>query len=836
MCSLFLILHADSTKLEPVTLQLQWKHQFEFAGFYAAKEMGFYEDIGLDVEFLEFKENTSIVDEVLSSNADYGLSYSSIIADYLNGKPIIMLANFFKQSPLVLIVQEDIKTLYDLKNKKVMGLANNIHNITLYTMLSKFGITGDNIKTTPPSFSIKEFRNKEVDAMSAFITNEPHELNEAGVKYNIFDPLAYGSKYYDANLFTSEEELKNHPQRVRKFRDASIKGWHYALKHKKQVIELIKRKYNSQNRSRKALAFEAQQIEHIMLTNVYDIGSIDINRLETIADTFKDSGFIQQKTYRDLKNFVYDLPSNGLKFNRHELAFLKERQAVIMCIDPNWMPFESIVNSKYVGINADFIKKIETRLGIPFKIFNTQTWSDSIEAIKQKKCDILSLAMPTGERERYLHFSTPYIESPLVIVAKTDKHNVLDITLLENKKIAVVKDYTLIDIIKNRYPNLHIIEVNSVEEGLKKVANSDVYGFAGSSVAIEYYFQQGDYEALKTIAHFDEKLSLGLAVQRDNNMLFYILQKVVLTLTNEEKESILKKWLNIKYEKTLDYTLIFQLMMVMLFIVTIGTIRHFTMKKLNKKLTKQMQAELKHSQDKDKIIFDQNKLAAMGEMIENIAHQWRQPLSQINSSVLVLDGLLQQKNIQDSEIEEKLQEIESLTLYLSSTIDDFKNFFSPTKKREVFKLSDILLKTVAIIQPTLKHNNILLQLPYDDNITSMGYPNELQQAILVIINNAKDVFLSNATTDAKITITTKQEQKYFTIFICDNAGGINKDIIDKIFDSRFSTKRSSESMGIGLYISKMIIETSMKGSLSVYNNKEGACFTIRLPYDITKSI
>ena len=137
---LHLSLYAKNESLEKVTLQLQWKHQFEFAGFYAAKEKGFYADAGLDVTFVEFDKNTNITDEVLKGNAQYGLTYSSIIAEYLENKPLVLLANFFKQSPLVLVTQKDIKTPAELKGKKVMGLSDSIHDITLLTMLEKFNV------------------------------------------------------------------------------------------------------------------------------------------------------------------------------------------------------------------------------------------------------------------------------------------------------------------------------------------------------------------------------------------------------------------------------------------------------------------------------------------------------------------------------------------------------------------------------------------------------------------------------------------------------------------------------------------------------------------------
>ncbi len=188
--------NSDFSNLEKIKLQLQWEHQFEFAGFYAAKEKGFYKDEGLDVEFIEFDPKKNIVDEVINKNADYGLTYSALIADYMNGKPLIFVANFFKQSPLVLVTQKDILTPLDLKNKKIMGLLDSSHKQIFLTMLDKFNVTKNDFRNVPREFGIESFITKKVDALSVFTTNEIYTLDKLGVKYNILDPAAFGTKSF----------------------------------------------------------------------------------------------------------------------------------------------------------------------------------------------------------------------------------------------------------------------------------------------------------------------------------------------------------------------------------------------------------------------------------------------------------------------------------------------------------------------------------------------------------------------------------------------------------------------------------------------------------------
>ena len=225
--------------------------------------------------------------------------------------------------------------------------------------------------------------------------------------------------------------------------------------------------------------------------------------------------------------------------------------------------------------------------------------------------------------------------------------------------------------------------------------------------------------------------------------------------------------------------------------------------------------------------FEASKIASMGEMLENIAHQWRQPLSQINSAVYNLDDILFKNKIQNLEIETKLVEIESLTQYMSNTINDFKNFYSKKQESVMFSLEDVLLKTINIIKPTLNSYDILIEYDMISDAKLVGFPSELQQAVLVVLNNAKDAFLSNKTDKAKINIITKEDDKHYIISICNNAGRIDENILDKVFEPYFTTKHKAQGTGLGLYISRMMIE-STNGTINLENTDDGVCFLINL--------
>ncbi|MFW2600737.1 ATP-binding protein [Aliarcobacter butzleri] len=250
---------------------------------------------------------------------------------------------------------------------------------------------------------------------------------------------------------------------------------------------------------------------------------------------------------------------------------------------------------------------------------------------------------------------------------------------------------------------------------------------------------------------------------------------------------------------------------------------------LNSSLEKRIEDEIKKNTKQQHMIMQQNKLAQMGEMIENIAHQWRQPLAQINSSIILIDAILEKHNFKDTLVENKLTEIESLTSYMSKTISDFKNFFNPNKKKTIFNVEETIQKASDILKGLMSSHHIQIEINIEKDLKINSYLGELQQVILIIINNAIDAFIHMNIHFPKILINTYTDNESLVIHIEDNALGINSDLLDKIFEPYFTTKHKAQGTGLGLYIAKMIVENSLLGFLSVENKQNGACFTIKIP-------
>jgi signal transduction histidine kinase len=185
--------------------------------------------------------------------------------------------------------------------------------------------------------------------------------------------------------------------------------------------------------------------------------------------------------------------------------------------------------------------------------------------------------------------------------------------------------------------------------------------------------------------------------------------------------------------------------------------------------------------------------------------------------------------LDDEFMEKSVKKVNLLANNMSKTIDDFRNFFKPNKEKEVFVLNDIVKKTLDIVDSTFEHHNIKIIQKFESKIKVFGFSNEFSQTILNIMNNSKDAFSENSIPNAKVTITVKNDKEYGIVSIEDNAGGIPQDIINKVFEPYFTTKEEGKGTGIGLYMSKIIIEQNMEGKLSVKNNENGALFIVKIP-------
>jgi len=1065
-------------KLENVSVQLHWKYQFEFAGLIAAKEKGFYKDSGLNVELKEYKFGMNLEDEVLKGKSNYGVYNSTILLSYLKNRPIKLLASFFKRSAMVIITKPEIKNLQDLIGKNFMA----INDTNLRHMFEAHSIDIKRINIVKPTYNIQDFIDGKVDAMTAFISNQPYKLDNLGVKYNIIDPSDFGMYILQHELFSSAKEVEEHPIRVEKFRKATIKGWKYALEHQNEIVDIIYDKY-SKNISKKSLQNEAKEINKLILPFTYKVGSIDKNFLikqlelfkkdfniksdinlehfifndskkilainltqkeknyikshqvlkvhnetnwapfnfnedgkakgysvdymnllakklnikiqyisgytwaqfmqmlpsssldliiniaenedrkkfisfsdpyytaQNVIYTHRDSiglislkdlenksvaitkgfyvqallekyypniklklvknqlealklvslkkvdavigekavmdyllltnaisdvapvGFIEDKKFvtylrigaskkdqilvniltkiqkqvsteeiRELRKKWFGIENIDLnRLTTKEKSYIKNKKILKVCINPNWRPIEFYKMGVPQGISIDTLAIINKNIKINLQFVKTSSWSQSLEFLKEKKCDILPSAVKTTKRLEYANFTEPYLHYDLAIVTKRDKPLVTNLDNIVDETMARKKCSGLISKLKEKYPDINILETKNYAESFMSVSAGKSYFTIATLPVVAYNKNKFELDNLQIAGYAKMKYNLSIAVRKDDLILLNIMNKELGKIDNNTHNAIYEKWTTKQVEFKTDYKLIFKILTGMILFILIMIYFQIKVKKhnseleqvhqeleeLNKTLEFRIKEEVEKNRKKDQQLLEQSRMAQMGEMISMIAHQWRQPLAAISSTSAAI-GLKAKLNKLDKDTAIELSnKIADYSQHLSSTIDDFRDFFKTKKEKKETNFNEIVKSVLSIVEDSIRSQNIELIVELNCKSTFYTYQNEIKQVILNLIKNAEDILIEKKIKKPSIRLSAKNA----CLIISDNGGGIPEDVIGKIFNPYFSTKTKKDGTGLGLYMSKIIVEEHCKGELNVSNSEFGAVFEIVLKRD-----
>lgn len=1081
---------------QKVTLQLEWKHQFEFAGFYTAIEKGYYEDIGIELEIKEFHDGINISQDVLNGKSTFGISSSALILERLNNKPIVLIASYFKQNALALVTKPEIKSPNDLKNKKIMALDWEMGHTSLGVMLKDFGINKNDYDLVLHDYQIEKFINGEVDAMSIFTTSQPYELDKLGVNYNILNPANFGIYSYDVELFTSEDTINKHPKMVEDFVNATNKGWEYAFNNKEEIVDLIYNKY-SKRKTKEALLYEANQTEQIFKTNIFKIGAIAPELIKLNADMYTNlglvdknlkitdllNGYYQKKGYHSivelnknekeylknnpkikvhnesnwppynyntnqtpkgfsidymnllasklgiqveyisgfswdeyieklknneidvmlniaktpqreeffnfttsytksidtvftkknsnlknlddfdgktvavikgfyeeellkkyypnikllvaedsieaLKKVAFDeadgaidnfavgsyyiqnnlisnlkpafeikdkrfnlemhlatnknneilrdilekakakvteeelfklkkkwmdekvyLNSSNIYLTQIEQSYLNNKKEITMCVNPDWVPFEKInENKEHEGIAADLIAIISKKLNIDIKLIPTKTWEESLEFSKNKKCDILSFLNETPKRKEWLNFTNTIFKDPNVIVGRIETNEIKDLSKVK-ASIALPKGTAMYERFEKDFPNMMIIPVNSEEEAFTLVEQKKADLTLRSLIITAYTIKEQGLFNLKILhqpKNYENFLRIG--VIKDEEILVEILNKAIEQITSNEIQTIVNKWVSIKYQEAADYTYFWVFFVLTSILIFFFLYRQYLLKHSNNHLQKEvikrtrqlessnqslkrkrdelhnlnknLELKIKEEVEKNRLIqeklFKTDKLASMGEMISNIAHQWRQPLSVIST---LATGVKLQKEfdtLSDKELILNMDLINKNAQYLSETINDFKNFIKGDRNLQNYNLSSTITNFIHLVESSIKNSNIRMILDLDDDIFIDGYPNELIQCFINIFNNSKDAYEETNQENPLFFIKTQKQNNQVIIKIKDNAQGIPQNIITKIYEPYFTTKHKSQGTGLGLHMTYKLITDGINGKIDAKN-------------------
>ena len=540
-----------SEKLEPVTLQLKWFHQFQFAGYYAAKEKGFYAEEGLDVVLKERDPRKGYVQAVLDGEAEYGVADAGLLMDRMLGKPVVMLKQIFQHSPLVYLSLKDsgIISPYDMAGKKVM-FDKEDHRAPLVGMLMDTLGSLDKITAVPHSFNMADLVSGNVDVISAYITNETFSFKQQGIDVNIINPQNYGIDFYGDNLFTTKEEVKKHPERVEKMIRATLKGWEYALKHPAEIIDIIIKKYNAKL-TREKLSFEAKMTDLMILSELTPLGSVTSHRYERIAEIFVAGGLVKPGV--DLGEFIYKCPKHvakqpvlitpALSLTSKEKAWLAEHPKINVGIMEAWPPMNFVdERSNPRGIGVDYIKLLNKRLNNALTIV-PKPFKESYDLVKNKKLEVLMDITPKKAREPFFNFTKPYLTIPHVIVGRKDGPYFSSEKDLAGKTIALERGFYNIKYFRKNYPEVTIKEYGSTSDTLDAVSRGEADAYAGNRAVVMYLMEKELFANLQVQGRMRKPpVVLAIGVRKDWPELASILDRALASVTEEEIRQIRRRW------------------------------------------------------------------------------------------------------------------------------------------------------------------------------------------------------------------------------------------------------------------------------------------------------
>lgn len=837
-----LFAHEKLDKLEKVSLQLQWLDQFQFAGYYVAKEKGFYKDAGFDVEIKKYGNDVDAVKDVLSGNTTYGIGRSSLIWYFTQGKEISLLSAVFQSSPITLIALEssEIKSIKDFEHKKIMMTEDAIESASVYAMIKSAQVNEKSINFHKHTFSLEQLINKEVDLYAGYSSNEPYLLKKKNIPYRCFSPKEKGFDFYSDILFTSQKEATEHPQRVARFQEASLSGWKYAFENIDETVEIIYQKYNVQQKTKEALHFEAEELKKLAYIGDTPLGMLEATKMKRILDIYRVMGLVQSDV--DIQKALFN--PRRVVLTPEERSYLKEKKEIRICVPNIMAPLAFEENGKLRGIGDELLKELQKHINTPLHPVFAKSWEECLTNLKEGRCDVMPIATESMCNTS-LHVTSAYHDEPLVVVTKKTQNYIAEMGSVLEKDFVALKDNPFVHELQRRYPKLRVSYVNSLQEGFAGVEDGKYFGYIDTLITTAYAFKNITNGHLKIAGQFKEKVGMRFGVARDAAPLYTIFEKGAQEIDKMGIDKMINHWISINYVKKVSFPYIKEILGITVLLFFIFWYRQHLLDKKNRELEalkedlqRRVEEAVQEMQQKDSYLLHKSRLAQMGEMISMVAHQWKQPLSSIAALQISLLMAIELEeydlsNAKEREkfialLEEKLNKIGAQTQELSTIISDFSDFYRPNKFQEDIHLNTLIIKAYKLLEDSLLSEKINLHLELDSQATLKLFQNEFLQALLNIINNAREQLREKNIKDAQIVIRSYDKDDVCVVEIFDNALGIKKDIIEKIFDPYFSTKFEKNGTGLGLYMAKSIIEQHYKGKIYAQNIPDGAKFTIEI--------
>jgi len=805
--------------LEQVTLQLKWQHQFQFAGYYAAKKMGYFRDAGLDVKIVEATPGIDPIHEVLTGNAEYGVGTSSILLLRAAGKPVVVLGVVLQHSPYILLTKKDgaNQTVQHLAGKSLM-IEPQADELTAY--LKKEGVTPEKLNLVEHSFTIQDLISGRVHAISGYVTDDPDQLERAHFPYLAFSPRSAGIDFYGDNFFTTENELNAHPLRVKAFRDASLKGWQYALQHQEEIIELITSTY-SPTANPDHLRYEADQIRQLMRPDLVEIGYMHAGRWQHIAETYADLGMIPRNT--SLKGFMYDpVPKRDLTriyqavgifliiaVNFFAIRFARTLRQLKASEEKYFKSFEnaplmktiSIVGSgKLVSVNRKFLEKTGYRT------------SDVI-----------------GNDPIHVGLMTPKDRQRICeIISRQDSFENVEITLRSRKGVAIFCQFygekisiggkahllcVIEDITDKKSADDQIrVLSKAIEQSPVSVVITDVSG------KIEFvnpkFSELTGYSPNEVIGRTPRILKTEKSSPELHRQLWDTITRGLTwsgEFVNRKKNG----------DEFLERATISPIR------DTNGVITRFMAIKEDITEYRKTRTQLIQAQ----------KMEAVGQLTSGLAHDFNNILSIIGGYSSLMQMEMALDDPQRNYLEQVIQANERAAGLTHSLLAFGR---SQVMEQSIQNLNMILYEFKKFIGRVLGEHIVLTFSLHNDSLNVNIDKGQIEQVLINLATNARDVMPNGGSLEFSTRMTRIDEGKvqgsstakpgnYAVISVTDSGTGMDDKTIERIFEPFFTTKESGQGTGLGLAMVFGIIQQH-NGHIEVQSaSGKGTTFNIFLP-------
>lgn len=829
--------------LEPVVLQLKWRHAFQFAGYYAALERGYYREAGLDVHLHELTGDLSPIDIMLAGDAQYAVTGAEIAVERATGKPVVALAAIYQHSPYAFLVRADsgMTRIEDFVGKRLM-MSTGLQAAELEAAIRRAGLTQDDFLRLPTNYDFRSLIRNEVDVYDAYATDQSQSMEEAGVPGRYILPTRYGIDFYGDVLATSESEIAQHPERVAAFRAASIRGWEYAMDHTSEIIDLILARYNTQNLSRSHLEYEANTSREMIHAVLLTIGHMDPQRWQHILDIFIEGGFVpagagidgliyqgepaEAAWMRWLTSHLFSIVATAVivillglvlslmhtrRLLGQKTATLAERESYLRAIiDATPICVKTLdVECNLLSMNSAGLQMIHAR---DFAEVANKDMSLMVDAEFRARFRDLTRRGFAGESGS-LQFSGKSLDGKPIWLetfsapfrnALGTVTNVLSVTIdITNRKQMELA-------LQEQHDQLHNLldSINGISWEFDLTANRFTYVSPNSLRILGYGIHEW--------TNMESWLNKIIPEDRENSR-YYCVSQTAAGLDHLFEYRMQKK----------NGDVLWVLEVVRVFKDAADNPVRIAGFILDQNQKKQSERALRRGQ----------KMEAVGQLTGGIAHDFNNILGIILGNLELLEAQLQGNKPAKERIDNLLA-VTSRAINLTQQLLGFAR--TQPGLKVVSNLDTLIASTRALIERSITPEIAVVYQPGAALWPTEIDPSDFQDSLLNLVLNARDAMPGGGTltiTTSNITISPVDMARYTGLVpgdyvqlqICDSGMGINPEHLDHVFEPFFTTKPYSRGTGLGLAMVFGFVKRS-GGCIDVQSEPgQGACFTITLP-------